>query len=100
MRLVRFHLEPWQKGGSDVTVTPCASPLPLSNRVHRRQRSADDAFVLSANNADLSETREKRRRAKQIRWRYPPVIKRLAMMCSDVIAHNVRNVFMIIAFHF
>lgn len=95
MRLVRFHLEPWQKGGSDFTVTPCASPLPLAPAVHRRQRSADLSVVLSdddgSNCADpeLIAQRQQRKRAKVWRWRYPQVVKRLATMCSDVIARNV-----------
>lgn len=96
MRLVRFHLEPWQKGGSDFTVTPCASPLPLNARAHRRQRSAD-LDLLAADDVDgdaalspeLIELRAMRKRAKQWRWRYPQVVKRLAIMCSDVIARNV-----------
>lgn len=97
MRLVRFHLEPWQKGGSDFTVTPCASPLPLQPAAHRRQRSADLSVALSADGDDGAPSadpevvalREQRKRAKVWRWRYPQVVKRLATMCSDVIARNV-----------
>lgn len=93
MRLVRFHLEPWQKGGSDFTVTPCASPLPLA--VHRRQRSADVSTLAEVDDVgdvddpDRAERRRKRKQAKVWRWRYPQVVKRLSTMCSDVIARNV-----------
>lgn len=91
MRLVRFHLEPWQKGGSEFS-TPCASPsslLVVTASVHRRQRSMDSKDIPHIE-AISDSVRERRLKNKQ-KWRYPQVVKRLSILCSDVIAKNVRS---------
>lgn len=90
MRIVRFHLEPWQRGGSEVS-TPCESPslLLVTASVHRRQRSVDIDDI--ANIEKLTETERKKREKDKSRWRYPQTVKRLSTLCSDVIANNVLN---------
>lgn len=91
MRLVRFHLEPGQRGGSEFS-SPCASPcslLVVTASVHRRQRSVD----INDNVVDvqlLSQSAQKRAKDK-VKWRYPQKVKKLTIMCSDVIAKNVRS---------
>lgn len=92
MRLVRFHLEPWQKGGSEFS-TPCASPslLIVTASVHRRQRSMDNKDIPNIE-AISDSVRERRLKNKQ-KWRYPQIVKRLSILCSDVIAKNVGGVF-------
>lgn len=88
MRIVRFHLEPWQRGGSEVS-TPCESPslLLVTASVHRRQRSVD---INDIPNVDgLSEVERKKREKDKTKWRYPQIVKRLSTLCSDVIASNV-----------
>lgn len=90
MRLVRFHLEPWQKGGSELS-TPCESPslLVVTASVHRRQRSIDiDDFQIKNIDQVHDKELEKRLREK-IKWRYPQMVKKLSIICSDVIARNV-----------
>lgn len=88
MRIVRFHLEPWQKGGSEVS-TPCESPslLLVTASVHRRQRSVDIDDIANIDN--LTEIERKKREKDKSKWRYPQMVKRLSILCSDVIANNV-----------
>ncbi len=92
MRIVRFHLEPWQKGGSEVS-TPCESPslLLVTASVHRRQRSVDINDIPNVDS--LSETERRRREVDKSKWRYPQIVKRLSILCSDVIASNVQNTY-------
>lgn len=88
MRIVRFHLEPWQKGGSEISSPSSASPsfALLSPSVQRRQRapSLDDLSNLDAN---LFEKKSPRHLYKR---KYPQMVKKLVVLCSDVIARNVR----------
>lgn len=88
MRLVRFHFEPWQKGGSELS-TPCESPslLIVTASVHRRQRSMDSADI--SNIDKLSDKDREKRLKDKVKWRYPQVVKKLYILCSDVIAKNV-----------
>lgn len=94
MRIVRFHLEPWQKGGSEFS-TPCASPCSLlivSSAVHRRQRSCDIGEDILLNiaggiNAPTNaSTLIQRKIRERLKRRYPQMVKRLTTICSDVIA--------------
>ncbi|KAH8240493.1 hypothetical protein KR038_007643 [Drosophila bunnanda] len=97
MRIVRFHLEPWQRGaggGGSVTPSPAQSPslALLSPHVLRRQRPAS-----------LEETEDlpqhlwphphphpavPKSRLRRLKCRYPQVVKRLSTLCSDVIARH------------
>lgn len=98
MRIVRFHLEPWQRGGSSGLSSPSSvSSLPmLSESVLRRQRcpSTDD---LSNIDAALFERRSGRstshssnsRHSSYSKRKVPQMIKRLTILCSDVLAKNV-----------
>lgn len=96
MRIVRFHLEPWQRGGGgSVTPSPAQSPslALLSPHVLRRQRPAsledfEDLPNLSAKHPALPSSRLRR-----LKCRYPQVVKRLSTLCSDVIARHVRDMF-------
>ncbi|XP_017109787.2 unconventional myosin-XV isoform X3 [Drosophila bipectinata] len=94
MRIVRFHLEPWQRGGGgSITPSPAQSPSLglLSPHVLRRQRPASldevegaDLPALSAHHPALPASRRRRLKCH----RYPQVVKRLSTLCSDVIARH------------
>lgn len=88
MRIVRFHLEPWQKGGSEVS-TPCESPslLLVTASVHRRQRSVDIDDISNIDN--LTDIERKKREKDKSKRRYPQIVKKLSTLCSDVIANDV-----------
>lgn len=97
MRIVRFHLEPWQKGGSPgsgLSSPSSLSSLPmLSDSVLRRQRcsSSDD---LSNIDATLFERRStshssNSRHSSYSKRKIPQMVKRLSVLCSDVLAKNV-----------
>lgn len=99
MRIVRFHLEPWQKGGSvasGLSSPSSASSLPmLSESVLRRQRcpSLDD---LSNIDTALFERRStshssNSRSSSYSKRKVPQMVKRLTTMCSDVLARNVTS---------
>lgn len=83
MRIVRFHLEPWQKGG-----TPSPSPsLLLSPRISRRQRLPLSSDI---SNIDILTDREREKRLKRkLRYRYPQMAKKLSTLCLDLLAKNV-----------
>lgn len=93
MRIVRFHLEPWQRCGS---ITPSPAPSPsisiLSPHILRRQRPPSLENVPSINTqiaiGHLKQRHDQKRKAKN---RYPQYVKRLSTICSDVIAKHVRN---------
>lgn len=108
MRIVRFYLESWQKGG---TPSPSASLQLLSPRLRRRQRipkmeeleelenfddeSSDD--VKKEERAIYESKKEKRKNVRKNKnykfiWksRYPPTVKKLSVICSDVLAKYVR----------
>lgn len=83
MRIVRFYLEPWQKGG---TPSPSPSILILSPRIKRRQRIPK---------CDLDKTPKSTLSEREIRFRRlsrsgPQAVKRLSAICIDFIAKNVR----------
>lgn len=83
MRIVRFYLEPWQKGG---TPSPSPSILILSPRIKRRQRIPK---------CDLDKPKPLGLTEREIRFRRlsrsgPQSVKRLAAICIDFIAKNVR----------
>ena len=87
MRIVRFYLEPWQKGGSP---SPSQSLQFLSPRIKRRQRipNMDDIVQLDK----LSDTEKEKKlseRKKRLKYRYPQVVKKLSLICSDVLAKSV-----------
>jgi hypothetical protein len=84
MRIVRFYLEPWQKGG---TPSPSASLVLLSPNVKRRQRQtyAVEEKIVKMSNEKLM----KERRKSRIRHRFKPTVKTLMSLCSDVLAQNV-----------
>ena len=111
MRLVRFHLEPWQKGHSSVESSLCSTPQPnvvqKSNHVQtifllpqqlRRQRAPDDTSLSSRSSANDETIMRKRKQlsekshriiALRRKNRYPQVVKRLQTLCIDFIANNV-----------
>jgi hypothetical protein len=93
MRIVRFYLESWQKGHD---TSPSASLLLLSPRVRRRQRIPKMEELLmerdheraSFDSAQLDE-KEKAKRKFYWKYRYPPTVKKLSTLCSDVLAKCV-----------
>lgn len=86
MRIVRFHLEPWQRGGSEISSPSPSLPF-LSPSVQRRQRtpSFDD---LSSIDTTLFEKKSSRIGSVNSR-KVPQMVKRLSVLCSDFIASNV-----------
>ena len=97
MRIVRFHFEPWQKRGSGFTTTPCESPsltiLPPS--VHRRQRSMDIDDISNIDKFNEHAKNLSKRLQEKLKWRYPQVVKKLSILCSDAIAKNVTKYILI-----
>lgn len=101
MRIVRFHLEPWQKGGSiasGLSRPSSVSPLPiLSESVLRRQRcpSEDDLYHIDANlferrsMSHSSNSRHSSCSKHSSKRKLPQMVKRLTILCSDVLARNV-----------
>lgn len=97
MRIVRFYLESWQKGHD---TSPSASLLLLSPRVRRRQRIpkmeelAEREDQVSYGDADSVQLDEKEKAKRKFYWkyRYPPTVKKLSTLCSDVLAKHVRKV--------
>lgn len=98
MRIVRFHLEPWQKGGS--TASGFSSPssmsslMPLSDSVLRRQRAPSDD-ELSNIDTNLFEKRSQTstsRHSSCSKRRMTRTVKRLTVLCSDVLARNVKEI--------
>ena len=110
MRIVRFYLESWQKGG---TPSPSASLALLSPRLRRRQRIPKMEELEEHKNLDdedssvdgkerladaINEIKKekvrckKKKREYKFKWksRYPPTVKKLSMLCSDVLAKYVR----------
>lgn len=113
MRIVRFYLESWQKGG---TPSPSASLQLLSPRIRRRQRipkmeeleeheNLDDEDNSSVDDVKKEERlvdaiyeskkengRNKKKRNYKFMWksRYPPTVKKLSVLCSDILAKYVR----------
>lgn len=87
MRIVRFYFEPWQRGGSEISSPSSASSLPFLS-VQRRQRmpSFDD---LSSIDTALFEKKSSHFGQSNTR-KIPQMVKRLSVLCSDVIASNVR----------
>lgn len=99
MRIVRFHLEPWQRGGSNGSEFSTSSSLssfpPLSDSVLRRQR-AYSSDELSNIDTNLFERRSTLSHPTSWHSRYfkrklPQMIKRLSVLCSDVLAQNVTD---------
>lgn len=85
MRIVRFHLEPWQKGGSEISVRSTESPtLIIPSSVARRQRPPSVDDILS-----IDITLFEKRHKQWPRWRYPNMVKKLSTICCDVLAHYV-----------
>lgn len=83
MRIVRFYLEPWQKGG---TPSPSPSILILSPRLKRRQRYPPKSETASTRKYTLTERELRFRRLSRSG---PQNIKRLSAICIDVLAKNV-----------
>lgn len=85
MRIVRFHLEPWQKGGSEISIRSTESPsLGISPSVARRQRPPSVDDILS-----IDITLFERRQKHWPKWRYPNMVKRLSTLCCDVLVNYV-----------
>lgn len=101
MRIVRFHLEPWQKGGSiasgprsGFSSPSSVSSLPmLSESVLRRQRlpSEDDLTNIDSNLFERRSTSHSSnsRHSSYSKRKLPQMVKRLTILCSDVLAKNV-----------
>lgn len=87
MRIVRFHLEPWQRCGS---ITPSPAPSPsiavLSPHVLRRQRppSIED-FPSLAEQTETLRLKALRDQERKMKNRYPQSVKKLTTLCSDVL---------------
>lgn len=103
MRIVRFYLESWQNGHD---TSPSASLILLSPRVRRRQRIPKmeelieredqvDCDDVEDDNVQLDE-KEKAKRKFFWKYRYPPTVKKLSTLCSDVLVKNV-ELFLIFA---
>lgn len=95
MRIVRFHLEPWQRGGSEISSPSSASSsIPfLSPSVQRRQRTPSSEDLSSIDTAlfekkSIRVDTEHRRTGRKC----SKMVKRLSVLCSDVIAANVRAI--------
>lgn len=96
MRIVRFYLESWQNGHD---TSPSASLILLSPRVRRRQRipkmeeliERDDQVECDDDEDDNVQLDEKEKAKKKFFWkyRYPPTVKKLSTLCSDVLVKNV-----------
>lgn len=91
MRVVRFYLEPWQKGG---TPSPSASLLLLSPKIRRRQRlfpmsdeSTNKSVLRKLSCGDKDEERKKTRRRSLTLKK----VKSLSSLCSDVLVENVSD---------
>lgn len=98
MRIVRFHLEPWQRGSGCGSVTPSPAQSPslalLSPHVLRRQRPAsleDLEEICGQSQTPQQQQQQRLRRQRRLKCRYPQVVKRLSTLCSDVMAHHVSN---------
>lgn len=99
MRIVRFYLESWQKGHD---TSPSASLLLLSPRVRRRQRIPkmeelverdDQVSCADVDDLQVDEKEKKAKRKFYLRYRYPPTVKKLSTLCSDLLAKYVRKDF-------
>jgi hypothetical protein len=84
MRIVRFYLEPWQKGG---TPSPSPSLINLSPHIQRRQRPPHANDIGNIEKIPMEE-REKRLR-KRLKHRYPQTVKKLSTICNNVLVKNV-----------
>lgn len=91
MRIVRFHLEPWQRGGSENSSLSSSahSLLFLSESVLRRQRapSPNDSLNIDASLFDRRASSTPSR--SQNNRKMPKIIKKLSVLCSDVLVSNV-----------
>lgn len=113
MRIVRFHLEPWQRGGSIASghssSQSSVSSLPmLSGSVLRRQRcpSLDDLSNIDTNlferrtSTSISHSSNSRH-STYTKRKIPQVVKRLSVLCCDVLARSVLfALFLFIAYRF
>lgn len=97
MRIVRFFLESWQNGHD---TSPSASLILLSPRVRRRQRipkmeelmeREDQVGGDGDDEAMMMQLDEKEKAKRKFYWkyRYPPTVKKLTTLCSDVLAKYV-----------
>jgi len=84
MRIVRFYLEPWQKGG---TPSPSQSLYNLSPHIRRRQRLVVTNPIEQIPRKPMDK-KDKGWRGRK-KYRYPPVVKKLSALCSDVLVENV-----------
>jgi hypothetical protein len=84
MRIVRFYLEPWQKGG---TPSPSQSLYNLSPHIRRRQRLVITSPVEQINRKPMDKQGKSWKNRQK--HRYPPVVKKLSALCSDVLVENV-----------
>lgn len=101
MRIVRFKLEPWQKGGSTGSGFSSTSSLsstfpPLSDSVLRRQRASptDELSNIDTNlfeRRSHSQSQSNSRHSTYSKRKLPQMVKRLTVLCSDVLARNVNK---------
>lgn len=96
MRIVRFHLEPWQKGGS-ISTTPCSSPSlsttilsPVLARRRQRKPDPDDKYAFTYHGYEDSSTKKDKVNSCKFKYRYPQTVKRLSRLCGDVLANFVK----------
>lgn len=103
MRIVRFNLEPWQKGGSIVSSgRSSSSSLSLSSlpdSVLRRQRcsSLDNLANIDGNYFERRTTNTNTTHSSNSRYssysnskrKMPQTVKRLTILCSDILARYV-----------
>lgn len=92
MRIVRFHLEPWQRNGS-LTPSPAPSPSLIisSPLILRRQRTPNLDVCQNCYNKEKRSLKMLivNRPERKLRKRYPMFVKKLSILCSDMIARNV-----------
>lgn len=98
MRIVRFHLEPWQRCGS---ITPSPAPSPstsiaiLSPHILRRQRPASvEDFPSLEENTETLRLKLLTDKKRKMQNRYPQIVKKLSILCSDIMARLVRKHFL------
>lgn len=92
MRIVRFHLEPWQKGGSENSSLSSSthSLLLLSESVIRRQRSPSPNQLMSTDTNLFDRKSANSSTRSPDNRKMPKIVKKLSILCSDVLVSNVK----------
>lgn len=102
MRIVRFYLEPWQKGGSiasghNSSPQSSLSSLPmLSDSVLRRQRcpslddlSNIDTTLFERHTSTSISHSSNSRHSTYTKRKIPKMVERLSVLCTNVLARSV-----------